>query len=77
MKLFFLVLINLIIFIAIPASAAWYYRTPSSAKPKSKTSAGVGNALQELDRLLARPSIEYRQEIEHTTQPCDDDQAGE
>jgi hypothetical protein len=36
-------------------------------------SAGVGAALQELDRLAARPSIEHQIEVErHTTKRVDD-----
>jgi hypothetical protein len=38
---------------------------------------GVGNALQELDRLLARPSMEYRVEAEDTERLTQDENGGE
>ncbi len=40
-------------------------------------SSGVGAAMQELDRLVARPSIEHQVEAEHQTRRRDDDAGGE
>ena len=39
--------------------------------------AGIGAALQELDRLVARPAIEYKIETEHHVQDVDDDKGGD
>ena len=38
----------------------------------SKTSAAIGNALQELDRLVARPSVEHKVEAEDHVQATDE-----
>ena len=40
-------------------------------------SAGVGAAMQELDRLMARPSVEHQIETEHQTLRREDDADGE
>jgi hypothetical protein len=50
--------------IALPIAMIWsmvvHFRTPpSKRRAGGSTSTGVGAALQELDRLLARPSIEH------------------
>jgi hypothetical protein len=63
--------------IAIPASIVLHVRQQRSATTKGKATAAVGNALQDLDRLMARPSIEYRIEAENYVQKADDDQAGD
>ena len=39
--------------------------------------AGVGAALQELDRIAARPSVEYQIEAEHRVHDAEDDKGGE
>ncbi|MEX2305984.1 MAG: hypothetical protein WD738_00215 [Pirellulales bacterium] len=40
-------------------------------------SGGVGAALQELDRLMTRPSVEHKIEAEHQTLKREDDTGGE
>jgi hypothetical protein len=40
-------------------------------------SSGVGAAMQELDRLMARPSVEHQIEIEHPTLKREDDAGGD
>jgi hypothetical protein len=40
-------------------------------------SAGVGSAMQELDRLMTRPSVEHQIEAEHQTLKREDDAGGE
>lgn len=42
-------------------------------RPRDKATVAVGNALQELDRLVARPSIVYKMEAESEVRPVDDD----
>lgn len=61
--------------VVIPAAMVRHFRQPRDAKTKGH--AAVGNALQDLDRLMARPSIEYRIEAENYVQKTDDDQGGE
>jgi hypothetical protein len=70
-------LLLLAVIIAIPASIVAHHRQSRSPHHKGKAGAAIGSALQELDRLVARPSIEYRIETEHTVQKTDDDQGGE
>jgi len=60
MKIAILIAVNLFIFVGLPL---WFLLFPSQLyawKHQNKGTSGIGNALQELDRLLARPSIEYR-----------------
>jgi hypothetical protein len=42
-----------------------------------KSTSGVGNALMELDRLLTRPSVEYRVEAEDQDKLSEDEKGGE
>jgi hypothetical protein len=50
-------------------------RNSNPARPRS--GAVIGNALQELDRLVARPSVEYTAEAETPILKRDDDRGGE
>lgn len=40
-------------------------------------SAGIGAAMQELDRIMTRPSVEHQIEVEHQTLKREDDSGGE
>ncbi|HEY2828227.1 MAG TPA: hypothetical protein VGJ04_11570 [Pirellulales bacterium] len=44
---------------------------------KRKSTAAMGSALRELDRLVARPSIEYRIEAEDPDKLVEDEKGGE
>jgi hypothetical protein len=44
---------------------------------KRKSRSGIGNALQELNRLIAQPSIEYRIEAEDPDKLVEDEKGGE
>jgi hypothetical protein len=44
---------------------------------KRKSTAAISSALQELDRLLARPSIEYRIEAEDPDKLVEDEKGGD
>lgn len=44
---------------------------------KRKSTAAIGSALQELDRLLARPSIEHRIEAEDPDKLVEDEKGGD
>lgn len=61
-----------------PALLAWsmisHFRTPPSERPGSGSmTAGVGAAMQELDRLLARPSVEHKVDAENLVIEREDD----
>ena len=77
MKIAILIAVNLLIFVGLPL---WFLLFPSQLyawKHQSKGGSGIGNALQELDRLLTRPSIEYRVEAEDPDKLSQDDKGGE
>jgi hypothetical protein len=40
-------------------------------------SAGIGAAMQEIDRIMSRPSIEHQIEVEHRTLKREDDTGGD
>jgi hypothetical protein len=69
--------ILLAMIIALPASIVVHFRQSRDGKNRGKAGTAVGNALQDLDRLVARPSIEYRIEAENYTQKACDDQGGD
>jgi hypothetical protein len=65
--------------IALPLAMIWsmiaHFRTPPSRRPSGgSTSAAVGAALQELDRLMARASAEHTIEAKQQL-PRRDDQS--
>lgn len=64
--------------IAMIVTAVAHFRTRASERPSSGSlTAGVGAALQEIDRLSARPSVEHQVELEHRTLKREDDAGGE
>jgi hypothetical protein len=44
---------------------------------KPRSGAAIGNALQELDRLVTRPAIEFTVEVESPVLKREDDRGGE
>jgi hypothetical protein len=77
MQIAILIAVNLLIFVGLPL---WFLLFPSQLyawKHQSKVTSSIGNALQELDRLLTRPSIEYRIEAEDSDKLSQDDQGGD
>ena len=74
---------TVVVCIILPAFMAMSVRQHLRARKhgeSDKRSAGggaIGNALQELDRLVARPSVEYTIEAETPLRKRDDDQGGE
>jgi hypothetical protein len=70
------VLIGLPIFLI--ASMVAHFRTRASERPGSGSqTAGIGAAMQELDRLLARPSAEHIVEAQNPVLRREDDESGE
>jgi len=64
--------------IAMIVAAVAHFRTRASDRPGSGSlTAGIGAALQEIDRLSARPSVEHQVELEHRTPKREDDAGGE
>jgi hypothetical protein len=68
--------------VALPIVLVWsmvdHFRGRGSERRGSGgISAGVGAAMQELDRLMTRPSVEHQIEAEHQTLKREDDAGGE
>ena len=66
----------------VPIVLVWsmidhFRRRGSERRGGGGISAAVGAALQELDRLTARPSVEHQIEAEHQTLKREDDSGGE
>jgi hypothetical protein len=60
--------------VAMIYSMRQHFRQKASERPGGT---GVGNAFLELDRLVARPSVEYVVEAETPTLKREDDSGGE
>ncbi len=59
--------------------AVWlvaFVRNPYAAMRSNKPTGAMGGALQEIDRLLAQPSIEHTIETEQQIRRRDDDDVG-
>ncbi|HEX4416117.1 MAG TPA: hypothetical protein VH107_20970 [Lacipirellulaceae bacterium] len=55
-----------------------HFRTrPSERRGSGGISAGIGAALHELDRIIARPSVEHHVDTEQRVLKREDDQGGE
>jgi hypothetical protein len=70
------------ILIGVPTFLIWsmvaHFRTRASERPGSGSqTAGIGAAMQELDRLLARPSAEHIVEAQNPVLRREDDESGE
>lgn len=69
-------------FLALPVAIALSMRQFLTDKKRGglsalRRNAGIGNALQELDRLVARPSVEFTVETETPILKREDHQGGE
>jgi hypothetical protein len=72
------ILIGVAVLIGVPAALIWgmidYTRTRASERPGSGSmTAGVGAAMQELDRIMARPSAEHVEQAENPVLKREDD----
>jgi hypothetical protein len=70
------------VFIGVPTimigSFIAHLRTRASERPGSGSqTAGIGAAMQELDRLMARPSAEHIVEAQNPVLRREDDESGE
>jgi hypothetical protein len=73
----FYVALFFIIFVGVPIWMFLCIRRLYHTKERDKTTVAIGNMLQELDRLVARPSVEFKVETEHRVETPDDDKGGE
>ena len=75
--IFWLVL-AIAVLVGIPVALVWtmvdYFRGKGSDRRGSGgITAGIGAAMQELDRIVSRPSVEHQVETEHQTLRREDD----
>jgi hypothetical protein len=82
-KIFWVVMAVLVL-VVLPCAmivSVWHHlRAPKHGAPDKKrerTGVAMGNALQELDRLVARPSVEFTVEAERPILRREDDKGGD
>ena len=69
----------ILILLAIPVTLIWAavdHVKNNHKRPRKGGSGGLGSAMQELDRLVARPSVEHTVEAETCVMRREDDQGG-
>ncbi len=75
--------VMLLLFVGIPLGLAFSFRHRSlgefmyGRREARKSMSPIGGALQDLDRLLARPSIEYRVKMDDQVQRAEDEKGGD
>jgi hypothetical protein len=79
--IFWLALAAFVLFV-VPLFLAWtavdYFRGRGSDRPGTGgLTAGIAAAMQEVDRLLARPAVEHKLESENKVHKREDDSGGE
>ena len=81
LSLFFWLLIAFLTFVIVPIamllSMRDHLRGKGSDRRGGSATAGIGAGMQELDRLIARPSVEFLQEAETPVLKREDDAGGE
>jgi hypothetical protein len=82
LQFIFWAILGLIAFVIAPmamvVSAIAHFREPASKRSGGGAmSNALGASLQELDRLVARPSVEYQLEAEQATLEDNDDSTGD
>src|SRR6185503_9220649 len=78
LQILFWSIMAVVVLVIVPIAMIWsvveHLRTPASERKGSGgVSASIGAALLELDRLVARPSVEHHVEVEHSILKRDDD----
>jgi hypothetical protein len=74
----FWLILAIVVLVGIPVALVWtmvdYFRGKGSDRRGSGSiTAGIGAAMQELDRIVSRPSIEHQVDTEHQTHRREDD----
>ena len=75
--------VMLMLFVVIPLGLVFSFRHRSlgelmyGRRGTRKSMSPIGGALQDLDRLLARPSIEYRVKMDDQVQRAEDEKGGD
>ena len=72
------IVVGIAAIVGVPAALIWcmidYSRSRASERPGSgSVTAGIGAAMQELDRLMARPSAEHVEQAENPVLKREDD----
>ena len=70
-------IVMLVMFVAVVYWLVSFLRHPYGSMHRGKGTGAAGGVFQELDRLLARPSVEHKIEAEQKIQKRDDDIGGE
>ena len=78
----FWLVVAVLTFIVVPIAMIWtmidHFRGRGSDRSGSGgISAGIGAAMQELDRIMTRPSVEHQVEIEQKVLKREDDSGGD
>jgi hypothetical protein len=81
-QLIFWLVVAVVLLIFVPIAMIWsmveHLRgRGSQCSGSGGISAGIGAALQELDRLMTRPSVEHQIETEHPDLKREDDAGGD
>jgi hypothetical protein len=79
----FWIIVAVVVFIGGPIAMVWTFVDGMRRKASDRPSGGggisniVGGAMMEIDRLIARPSVEHQIETEHPTLEREDDKGGD
>lgn len=82
LELIFWLVAAAFVLVGVPLTFAWtaldYFRGRGSGRRGTGgLTAGVAAAMQELDRMLARPSVEHKQESENSVRQREDNSGGD
>jgi hypothetical protein len=77
LKTLVLVALIVVIFVGVPTFLFWSMVDHAKNAHRRERRGGGGNAMIELDRLVARPSVEHMVEAENKIERREDDQGGE
>ena len=77
MKVLFALIAVAIVLIGFPLWTLACIRELYGGKSRKASTIALGNALQELDRLVARPALVHKIEVENNLVDTNDDHGGE
>ena len=78
----FLIIMAVVVLVGLPIAVVWMFLDLIRGKKSDRPGGGgissfVGAGLTEIDRLLARPSVEHQVEAENQVLKREDDQGGD